>query len=467
MQYQKIIFLLSVAFLLYFSGVAAARFDVWPASMLLKKIEEAQGYLQAKQDQQIQSQLLSYDVEHEIASARAIWQQGKAFDGYTLITARYSQTVFLLDMDGKVVWHWDAAFRRAWPNPSHIVRPVPDRRIYLEKAALYPNGDILVTYTGIGDTPYGYGLAKFDKHSNLLWTYDERVHHDIFIDQESGNIYTLTHQFIRSPIHGLEGLSYPLLADYIVTLTPDGKEINRISILEAFRDSPFSLMLFRKPKNQALWDITHTNAVIKLDEELAEKFPLFKAGDLMISSRSMNAIAVIDPVSKSVRWANDGLWKAQHSPKFTQSGGILLLDNKGHIENNKPYSRIIEINPNNLHIKWSYLGNARNNFYTDVYGRVQQLPNGNVLVAASQMNKIFELSPNKEIVWEFTLPLSSPHQQRINVRKNSNHIKCFDICPDEFSDVGYQFQGLIIDAARYSKEELSFMKQAQPEKASP
>ena len=454
---EKKIFIFSLFFIIFLAGITAAKFDLWPASEIVHKINEAEAYFQAIEKQKIQKQIRGYDIDREIKQAGALWQQDKAYNGYTLITVRYSQLVYLLDMEGKVVWRWDAAFRKAWPSPKHIPRPVAESNIYLEKAVLYPNGDVLVTYTGIGDTPYGYGLAKFDKNSNLIWTYDERVHHDIHIDSSTGHIYTLIHRFINSPIKGLEGISYPVLADYIVTLSSDGKELSSISVLEAFRDSPFSLMLFKKPKSQARWDITHTNAITKLSKDKAEKFPLFKAGDLMISSRSMDAIAVIDPAAKSVRWAYNGLWKAQHSPKFTNRGTILLLDNKGHIFKGKPYSRIIEFNPMTLNIEWSYVGDPKNNFYTDVYGRVQDLPNGNVLVAESQMNKIFELNKEMEVVWQFSLPLSSPHQQRINPNNKSQSIICYDICPDEYSNVGYHFQGLIIDATRYSFEELSFL----------
>ncbi|NJR76693.1 MAG: hypothetical protein HC773_30360, partial [Scytonema sp. CRU_2_7] len=42
-----------------------------------------------------------------------------------------------------------------------------------------PNGDLLVIYEGVGDTPWGYGLAKFDRDSNVVWKYLEQVHHDV------------------------------------------------------------------------------------------------------------------------------------------------------------------------------------------------------------------------------------------------------------------------------------------------
>ncbi len=400
----------------------------------------------------------NYDIDKNIRQTSAYWNKEKALNGATLITLRYSQDVYLLDMNGDMLWKWNAAFKKAWPKkPPHIKKPVATKRIYIEKAVMYPNGDILVTYTGIGSTPYGYGMAKFDKHSNVLWTLDERVHHDIYIDKKSGDIYTLTHKFLRHA-EGLEGLHYPLLADTIIKLSNDGKIVDSISILEAYRGSTFSPLLYQQPKNQLRWDRLHTNAVLKLEPYLADKFPLFKAGDLLISSRNTNTIAVIDPITKKVKWAYNGLWKGQHSPRFTSRGTILVYDNKGHIYKGKPYSRIIEINPNNLKIEWSYIGSPQNSFYSDVYGRVQELANGNILVTEALSNRVFEINRNKEIVWEYKLPLSHPFQQRIKVnKKKSPRIVCFDICAEEYSNVSFAYQGLIIDATRYSPEEINFL----------
>ena len=368
-----LLFTLSACLLIYLSGLLSLKYNIWPAEYITSSVNSIEDQFKQVRRKKIAQGLVKYNTDKAITATRALWTKAKAYEGYTLITARYSQHVYLLDMEGKIVHKWNAGFNKAWPKPKHLKTSLPNKRIYLEKAVLYPNGDILVTYTGAGDTPYGYGLAKFNKNSQLLWKYSQHTHHDIYIDQTSGDIYALIHSFVRSPIEGLEGLQYPILAEHIVRLSPDGKELDRIFIPTTFRDSSYKEMLYKQQKSQLPWDRFHTNAIMKLEPSLAKKFPLFKAGDLLISLRNLNAIAVIDPHTKQVRWAYDGLWKSQHSAKFTSRGTIMLFDNKARIYNKNPYSRIIEINPNTLQIEWSYIGTPDNNFFSDIYGRVQEL----------------------------------------------------------------------------------------------
>ena len=42
---------------------------------------------------------------------------------------------------------------------------------------------------------------------------------------------------------GLDSLSPPYLADYVIILSPEGKELEKLSILEALQNSSFSLLL--------------------------------------------------------------------------------------------------------------------------------------------------------------------------------------------------------------------------------
>src|SRR5262249_28749637 len=155
---------------------------------------------------------------------------------------------------------------------------------------LYPNGDLLVVFHGREQLANGYGLAKLDKDSNVVWSYPARCHHDVDV-AEDGTIYAIAHENINVMPPGLEHLPVPCLVDYVVVLPPDGKELRTpIPILEALRDSPYSALLSSvgKPaKRQAAsgltvprfldnlrsQDVLHTNSVKVLTRELAPKFP--------------------------------------------------------------------------------------------------------------------------------------------------------------------------------------------------
>ncbi len=281
-----------------------------------------------------------------------------------------------------------------------MARPFADARIFWERAQIFPNGDLIASYITIGDTPYGYGMAKMDKHSKLLWIYDSNTHHDFYIDHHDGNIYTLTQSFISDPLPGLEKLPYPMLADAVAILSPEGREIKKIPLLEAFQGTPFELMLYHAGD----WDQFHANSIEKLEPEMAAAFPMFKAGDILVSVRTMNALIVIDPDTGKVVWAREGAWKGQHAAHFLASGHILLFDNHGQVEQGESYSRALEVNPSTGGIEWSYVGGPAQPFFSKIIGRVQRLPNGNTLITEGMKSRVFEIDTAGHVVWNYVLP---------------------------------------------------------------
>jgi Arylsulfotransferase (ASST) len=328
------------------------------------------------------------------------WDANRAFNGYTLITAIHSNHVFLIDMKGNVVYKWDTDFTKVWPRFHG----------YVNKAQVFPNGDLLAIYTGCEDTPYGYGIAKFDKDSHVLWEYHQYAHHDFYVDQANGNIYTLIHQFIKKPLPGIKELHAPMLEDFIAILSPNGKELDRISIPEAFRGTPYELMLLHRPApEETPWDPTHTNSVTKLEPAIADKFPMFRAGDILVSMRHPNTLAVIDPLTRKVVWAYNGLWVNQHAARFMPNGDIVLFDNSGlsHTEGNSDQvSRVIEFDPKTLGVKWNY-GGPEEPFDSWIWGSAQPLSNGNMLIMATTQGSAFEVTRDKRIVWKLDIPKGS------------------------------------------------------------
>lgn len=453
------LFILALCLLAFIGGSLILHYKLPPSDFLVEAIDAGEAWVEKWQAMEEEPPVTGKNAEYAIANAKVNWDREKAYNGYTLITMRYSTTAWLLDMEGKVVHRWHMPFRKAWPNPKHVRRPVADARIYMERAHVFPNGDLLAIYEGWGDTPYGYGMVRLDKDSNVMWTYDDRVHHDLYIDRETGNILTLTQRFINRALPGLESLHYPMLADFIVTLSPEGKELESISLAEAFHGSPFELMLYRKPTSPLDWDHFHTNSIAKLEPEMADRFPLFKPGQLLVSIRNMNALAVIDPETKKVVWAYNGLWKAQHAAHFLPNGNILLLDNLGHVATEGKFSRIIEFNPATLQTAWSYGGNGKQRFYTYAYGRTQRLPNGNTLIASPLDSRVFEVTREGNVAWNYKLPEiflrlapdMPPYAKDIPPQRRNNPIFMEILSTDP------NLLTAIVDATRYPTEKLDFL----------
>jgi hypothetical protein len=64
-----------------------------------------------------------------------------------------------------------------------------------------------------------------------------------------------------------------------------------------------------------------------------------------------------------------------------------------------PYSRAIEVNPATNEIVWKYQDKPTWSFFN-----AQRLPNGNTLITESSFGRMFEVTKEGEIVWEYVNP---------------------------------------------------------------
>jgi len=74
------------------------------------------------------------------------------------------------------------------------------------------------------------------------------------------------------------------------------------------------------------------------------------------------------------------------------------------------YSRVIEFNPLTLEVKWEYAltapaGDDRK-FFSWYISSAQRLKNGNTLIDEGARGRVFEVTPEGEIVWEYISPFS-------------------------------------------------------------
>jgi hypothetical protein len=365
--------------------------------------------------------------DDDVREGLAVDRPSQTYDGYTLFTTTIGARATLLDMRGNAIHQWELPFRKAWPRAPHVQNPLPDEQIHWFRCHLFPNGDLLAIYQAENDTPSGYGLVKLNKDSKLLWKYEGRVHHDLDVD-ENGTIYVLTQQLKRQAPAGLDYLPTPYVADSLVVLSPDGQEVASVPIEEAIRDSAYSLLLSTGiaeqaiPKDQtrlassfeallqpAKGDLFHANSVKVLTPARAGKFPLFRAGQVLISLRSLHCLAVLDVGKRSVVWAALGPWRIQHDAEFLDNGHLLLFDNHGWDKG----CRVIEYDPMTQALPWVYSAADADPFHAGFRGMKQRLPNGNTLIVDPESRRLFEVTRGKELVWEnfCSLPPNPPNHQ--------------------------------------------------------
>lgn len=396
--------LLGLINLAFLAGALVMHSGVPPADFLAKAFNGTRAWGQrlagaadeanAGTDRPARAKLVTHKVE-------------KAYQGLTLYTTEEDTRATLVDMQGTVVREWS----------------VPSQREYWFRVHLYPGGELLaVTHRKGGATPYGGDLIKLDKDSKVLWRYPAYAHHDVAVG-EGGDVYVLT-QGTSTELPGFENVpaNHLYLTDHLVRLSPTGRELQKISLLDAFRDSPYAFLLGRDgnvdPKaaeDRQFGDVLHANSVEVLGRNLAAKFPQFRAGHVLTSLRNQDIVAMIDPQSRAVTWAARGPWARQHDPEFLPDGKLLIYDNLGPLRDllgtgegfardlarAGKRSRVIEFDPATLGVTWVYEGDGVTPFFNETRGMKQRLANGNTLITDPGGRRLLEVTREKETVWEY------------------------------------------------------------------
>jgi hypothetical protein len=394
------ILIIAIAFLAFVGGAFVILTKVFPYDYLNNAYEALVAVYHQKTDYGTPYQTNLWRVARTKERGVTINKPGKTYYGYTLYTSGHAQKAFLISMDGKVVHQWTLPIREIWEDPTR--KPRPDGFVVWEYAYLYPNGDLLAIYVGMGDTPWGYGVVKMDKNSKVIWKYFDYVHHHLDV-ADDGTVYVLANDIRTKRIDEYPNLVPPRLDDYVVVLSPNGKPVKKVSILDAMLRSPYGRMLHTTAWNIEQ-DFLHTNSVEVIDRVKASKLPFASEGQVLLSLRDIDTIAVLDLEKEEVVWALQGSWHRQHDADMLPNGNILLFDNWGHYEPGG-VSRVIEFDPSSSDMVWSYAGDNEHFFESAIRSGQQRLPNGNTLIIESDGGRLIEVTQENEVVWEYVNPV--------------------------------------------------------------
>lgn len=415
-----LLFLLAIIFLAFISGALSSVAAVFPSAYVRDAYRGATA-LMAKRNDYVNPYTTDLWAPARTAQRGVtVYNRQKAFSGLTLYTSGDAPTARLISMDGKIVHQWRRTFSSIWDSSAAVRHPVPDRQTYFRKAYVYPNGDLLAIYIGVGDTPWGYGMVKLDPDSKVIWKNLDRFHHDFSV-ADDGRIYALDHAFRKKPLKDADQLKPPFLEDSLVIVSPEGKTLRKISLLEAFNKSTdYRRFLWRIPY-YTLEDPLHTNSVRVLDRAeaaaLARKVPVAAKGQVLLSFRELagGTIALLDVDKGIIVWATRGPWLSQHDVDILPNGDLTLFDNRGHFGVGGK-TRVIEIDPGTGALVWSYTGNKEHPLQSLIRGSQERLPNGNTLITESDGGRLLEVTPDDKIVWEFTNPIrGGKHDEHIPV----------------------------------------------------
>lgn len=303
--------------------------------------------------------------------------RARSFRGATLYTLEDESVARLVDMDGATLHTWQND-RTDW----HHVEMDAGGNVYV-----------------VGES----ALVKMNWDSHSLWKVNGAFHHDLSIALD-GTLYTLIHE-PRYVVH--QGADIPILDDVIVVLSSSGRIQNRISLWDLFRESVDPERLERiesfivrgqgadDPLVRDACDVFHTNSIESLEHEIPG---IAQPGDLLISLREIDTVAIVGLENRNVLWRwGPGEVVRQHHPSLLENGNILLFDNR-HKEDG---SRVIEIDPHTGKIEWEYKAQNPSAFWSQRRGSCQRLPNGNTLITDSDNGRVFEVTTEGIVTWEF------------------------------------------------------------------
>jgi len=335
----------------------------------------------------------------------------KAYQGYTLFCPTGSEppgedqpghAIYLIDMDGQIVHEW-------------VVRTSVQ-----SYCRLLPNGNLLYPTHDRSEVPRGTcGLREIDRQSNVLWYYRCRIDHDFQV-LNNGDLLIHTITDNMCPVLGQELKRQP----YLIEINRDKELVwewrgeEHIKELERLLSPRQWQHVMNRAHGEFAFDWAHNNTcqvigpnAVWEEEKATRSFQIFKPGNIVISYRSSDVIAVIDRSCGEIVWAwGPGELDGQHKPHMLGNGNILIFDN-GTL---RGYSRVLELNPLSKKIEWEYTSEPEESFLSRYISSAQRLPNGNTLICEGSKGRLFEVTPEKEIVWDFVNPYGNEHT-RTNV----------------------------------------------------
>jgi hypothetical protein len=293
--------------------------------------------------------------------------------------SRAAYSVFLFDASGALDHTWEidemtfSDDTEGKQQPPHAMEVLTD-------------GTVLVSSDTVGR------FSRYDACGDAIWS-KSGVHHHSFSPAADGGIWTW---------YGAES-AYGQTQDILKFDPLTGEDMLRISLNDdvimrsdesALIFSMFSNFAFT-PDSKSPRDIFHPNDVEELMPDMAQSFPQFDAGDLMLSIRELDLVIVITQ-SGEIKWYKQGPWLKQHDPDFEQDGRISIYNNSRF----RPRSSILTIDP-----KSGDITNAMPAFagaFKSAYrGKHQLLPNGNRLITIPEQGQALEVAPDGSIVMEF------------------------------------------------------------------
>lgn len=416
-----------------------------------------------------------------------IRNNSESYNGYTLLSPVNSQNTYLIDNCGEVVNSWTSNYNPAMT--SHLTKD----------GHLLRSGRISSTFNEGGS---GGLAQLFDWNGELIWQYKlsenfvYHQHHDIKY-MPNGNILVLAWEY-NSPSDAIDFGVYPDLitdegvwTELLLEIVPLGSDDSVIAWEwhmndHLIQDYDQSKSNYGKVSDHPeLIDINYQGSIDPVDRFHANALDYNEDLDqIVINSRNYHEFYVIDhsttteeaaghdggnsnmggdvmyrygnPVVYDRGSVNDQKFYSQHGANWVKQGqyknGIIVFNN-GINRPQGSFSSVEIVMPirNGYHYEidsiqafgpeafdFAYVGTPTSSFFSPRLSNAVVLPNENILITEGQTGKLFEITQEKEIVWEYINPVLG-----LNIATQGDNSPLSDVFASERYSMDYS--GLVGD----------------------
>lgn len=305
------------------------------------------------------------------------------YRGYTLFSGTGSDSAYLIDTQGRICHRWrdERGIQYAYllSNGNILCRAAPPKELQGKQGL-----------NGISTS-----IFELDWDGNQVWEYrNEWLHHDS-LRLDNGNTLVIQWERLTKELtqqiqggYHQEDDAEAMLGDVVLEIAPDGSELRR---WQSWDHLSVEEDIICPLEHRMEW--SHCNS-IKVTPD----------GDWLVSLRRIDTVAIVDQTTGEFKWKwGRGVLSHQHDVTYLDNGHILMFDNGPH-RRGPAYSQVVEVDPETNEIVWDYKGDPIMSFFSFMVGGAERLPNGNTLICEGAKGRIFEVTPSKEVVWEYINP---------------------------------------------------------------
>ena len=380
-----------------------------------------------------------------------IYEPDRAWNGYTVLSPLQTQAVLVIDMNANVVKRWEGLNNSAG-GPARVL---PGGILISASGARPPNQESLelVQQDFDGKVIWQFSHNEQIKTGEGSTIWSARQHHDWqreslpagYYSAESAPVVEGTSTLILTHTNRMQPKVADVMLedDRLVEVSWKGDllwewvasdHIDELGFAPDARKAIKAAQSFNKARGSFDWLHINSAHYVGPNRWFDQGDMRFAPNNVIISSREASLLAIVGrdgkiiwrlgpdfSESKELRAIRQiiGQHHAHIIPKgLPGAGNLLVFDNGGSSGYGfaspiapdgvgafaRSTSRVVEINPVTLELVWSYT-NPR--FFSTNISSAQRLPNGNTLITAGAGGRMFEVTTQGAIVWEYMYPLFS------------------------------------------------------------